>query len=400
MVSSHTRAPGRGSICTAKSRRSPNSERKGSTKANYASPRSRLHEIICMEVVQQQYTEKGFSQEAAEAISASRRPSTHAVYNARIRAFNGWCDERGISPRTAPVKVVADFLLYLHRSKGFKIATITGYRSAIASIHSQGQDIGCNRDLSRLLKGLFNLKPEVRSMVPNWNLPLVLLQLIKQPFEPLEESSLKWLTLKTVFLVAVASASRVSELHALSVEANHMRWERGGVRLLPNLQFLAKNQRLSRPWEPIFIPKFSAFATEREDLLLCPYRALKTYVDKTQSRRGDKTQLFLTYQPGRCVPASKDSIARWIVTVVKACYESAGDQDITLARAHDTRRLSTSWALFSGAPVSDILKAAHWAQETTFTSFYLKDVPLDEMRFARAAIQRPLGGTTSVSRRH
>ena len=50
-------------------------------------------------------------------------------------------------------------------------------------------------------------------------------------------------------------------------------------------------------------------------------------------------------------------------------------------REHDTRILSTSWALFNGANLSEILKTAHWMAENTFTSFYMNDVPRDKLRF-------------------
>ena len=59
---------------------------------------------------------------------------------------------------------------------------------------------------------------------------------------------------------------------------------------------------------------------------------------------------------------------------------------VQTVRSHDTRRLATSWALYNGASISKIMKAAHWASENTFTSFYMKDLPTDEARFARKAI--------------
>ena len=45
-----------------------------------------------------------------------------------------------------------------------------------------------------------------------WDLGIVLEALSKHPYEPLREASLKHLTLKTVFLLAMASARRCSEL--------------------------------------------------------------------------------------------------------------------------------------------------------------------------------------------
>ena len=41
---------------------------------------------------------------------------------------------------------------------------------------------------------------------------------------------------------------------------------------------------------------------------------------------------------------------------------------------HEVRAKSTSCAAFNSALVEDILKAAHWNNETTFTSFYLRDM--------------------------
>jgi hypothetical protein len=42
---------------------------------------------------------------------------------------------------------------------------------------------------------------------------------------------------------------------------------------------------------------------------------------------------------------------------------------LSTVRAHDTRKLATSWALFNGASITEIIRAAHWASESTFTSF-------------------------------
>ncbi|CAC5379779.1 unnamed protein product [Mytilus coruscus] len=84
--------------------------------------------------------------------------------------------------------------------------------------------------------------------------------------------------------------------------------------------------------------------------------------------------------------SSKDSTARWIVNTVRYAYENTNKDTLKTVRAHDTRRLSTSWALFCGVYAEEILKAAHWTFETTFTSFYLKDVPDHQSIFAKSAI--------------
>jgi hypothetical protein len=50
---------------------------------------------------------------------------------------------------------------------------------------------------------------------------------MEEPFEPMDRASLKFVTLKTVFLVALATAQRRSELHALSMKRSPL-IKRGG----------------------------------------------------------------------------------------------------------------------------------------------------------------------------
>ena len=224
---------------------------------------------------------KQFSSKASKYMEQSIRSSTRRLYSVRWEIFSSWCAERQISPTSASVGNVADFFVYLHSVKKCKVATIIGYRSAINSKHKGwgGHSVSTNGDLSKLIKGIFNSNPILKPLLPNWDLLSVLWRLCDPPFEPLLSCDVNFLAWKTVFLIALATASRVSDqLHALSVKDGNLRYERHGIRLLPNLQFLSKTQHLNNPWIPIFIPSFHNYATEDRDLLLCPYRALKMYI--------------------------------------------------------------------------------------------------------------------------
>ncbi len=53
--------------------------------------------------------------------------------------------------------------------------------------------------------------------VPPWDLPTVLRALKWPPFEPLQSTSLRALSLKTTLLLALASVMRVGDLQALSI---------------------------------------------------------------------------------------------------------------------------------------------------------------------------------------
>ena len=43
-------------------------------------------------------------------------------------------------------------------------------------------------------------------------------------------------------------------------------------------------------------------------------------------------------------------------------------------KAHSTRAMGPSWALYNGASMKSILEAADWSTESTFVKFYLRNV--------------------------
>jgi hypothetical protein len=140
------------------------------------------------------------------------------------------------------------------------------------------------------------------------------------------------------------------------------------------------------------LSSFDQFISDPEEGLLCPCRALSVYLDRTNKVRNSDSSLFLTYKKGAVHGASKRTLARWIVDTVKTTYQLAGADDIKLARAHDTRALSASWALFQGIKWEEIMRAALWSAETTFTSFYMKDVMWDDAAFSLATLSTARAG--------
>jgi integrase len=328
---------------------------------------------------------KGFSSSVAVRIATSRRESTRDTYNSKLRLFFSWCEEKGLEPLSATLPEVANFLEFLFKERKLKPTTITVYRAAISSVHKgwRGFSVGESPELSRLIKNFFQERPSRKSLLPSWSLPLVLAKLTQHPFEPLEQCSPRLLTMKTALLIALASGRRVGDLHALSIEEGNLRWEPYGVRLIPRLNYLAKNESMVRRAKPIFIPSFSVYATEGEDLKLCPVRALKRYVKVTRNKRGDEKQLFVSYQSFK--PISKDRLSKWISGCIKEAYDGAKAEDLRIY-AHSTRSLSTSWALYQGASLETIIQAAFWARESTFSSFYLKDVWTAEGEFGHMVL--------------
>ena len=75
--------------------------------------------------------------------------------------------------------------------------------------------IGQLPHIIRILKGVFNERPPVVRLVPEWDLHLVLRAIQKYPFETLPKTSLKYVTFKTAFPLAITTFCRTGVFQAL-----------------------------------------------------------------------------------------------------------------------------------------------------------------------------------------
>ena len=324
----------------------------------------------------------GFSEEVATRIEAPQRGSTRAVYKSKWAIFIKWCESDKVDFRSPSVNQIAEFLLYLFKERNLKPSTIDGYRTAIADmIGNDTLNISSDENLTRLLDSFHRDKPKGRRGVPSWNLSLVLHQLTKAPFEPLRKASLKHLTFKTVFLLALGSGKRRSEIHAwLFRNIRHQEnWSQ--VSLYPSVSFLAKNQ-LARDGPaavaPVVIPALAPTLDKSlsEDRSLCPVRALRYYLDKTKDLRQGKDLVLVSFKKGFQKDIVPATISSWIKQTVLLCYQLSDHkaQDLHQVRAHDVRAFAASQAFQGGVSLDQILSACHWKAHNTFTQFYLKDL--------------------------
>ena len=326
--------------------------------------------------------EQVFSEAVAARIEAPQRRSTRSVYEAKWSIFSKWCITNQVDFKAPPVKSVADFLLYLFEVKNLHPSTIDGYRSAIADkLGNVTVNISKDDNLTRLLDSFHRDRPKGRRGIPSWNLSLVLHQLTKAPFEPLKEASLKHLTFKTVFLLALGSGKRRSEIHAWQHKNIRHQSDWSKVSLFPSPSFLSKNQLAKEGPEsvaPVVIPALAPTLDKslKSDRSLCPVRALRYYLDRTSDIRQDKELVFVSFKKGFDKDISPATISSWIKQTVILCYELSDHRDHTLhqVKAHDVRAFAASKAFQSGVSLEQILSACHWKSHNTFTQFYLKDV--------------------------
>ncbi|XP_077977162.1 uncharacterized protein LOC144432761 [Glandiceps talaboti] len=361
------------------SSQNPTERGSNDTGQEHHSPEPRDVPSSRVSVVEQSLMEKGFSRESAAIIARPQRPSTLATYNEKWQFFCSWCDRKQISPVKVTNRQLADFLLFLFVTKKYSPNTIKVYRSAIAATIKSigGEDFGQDKILSNMIRHFLLKRPPSRQTVPQWSLPLVLRVLQEPPFEPMGSVSLKALTLKTVFLVALASGRRRSAIHALCISEGHFNLSRTAAVMHTAPGFLAKNQVLGSVPNPIMIKSLDDFVgRDKVERTLCPVRALRWYLDRSKSFRKGRTRLFIPFPPSVKDDCSPADISKWIVDTVKWAYVEAQQDHLSPHRvtAHEVRAIAASWALRSGVPVADILQAGTWRSPNSFISYYLRDM--------------------------
>ena len=329
-----------------------------------------------------QLQEQGFSVEVAERIAAPQRSSTRTIYRSKWALFEKWCRENSVDFSTPSVKQISDFFMYLYQDLNRRPSTIDGYRTAIVdTLGPTAQHIAHNADLHRLVSSFHRDRPKSSRNLPKWNLSVVLNEFTKAPFEPMKDSDLKHLTLKTAFLLALASGKRRSEIHAWVANkvANLGQWEK--VALFPSSDFIAKNQLAregSQSVSPVTIPALTTIVDRqfKEDRTLCPVRALRFYLDRTKDLRGSRSLLFISFKKGHTSDIRPATLSSWLKQTILLCYKQADQQalDLVQVKAHDIRAFAASKAFYGGVSVDQIMQACHWKAHNTFTNFYLKDL--------------------------
>ena len=146
------------------------------------------------------------------------------------------------------------------------------------------RDLSSDASLKAYIRHHVIANPRPLKIRPPWDLSVVLHALLKPPYEPLKDASLKQVTLKTVFLLSLALGRRRSFLHALLHGAPYVKFatDGSGVSLRPSPEFVPKNAR-HEAQKAVSLPSLQGAC--REDSLLCPVRALHHYHKVTSPPR-------------------------------------------------------------------------------------------------------------------
>ena len=211
---------------------------------------------------------------------------------------------------------------------------------------------------------------------PAWDVALVLQSLTNQSYEPMRKTEERFLAQKTLFLVALASAKRVGELHALSYRVSHARdWKEVSFSFLPGFVAKTQDQASFDPrFESFTVPALPRARSSPNGRLLCPVRAVRRYLDHTAQHRSRCEQLFISTGRNKEV-VSKNTVSFWIRKVISLAYQLSGRPlPSPSPRARETRGIAPSLLFRKNYAVSQVLKAGTWKRHTTFMRHYLRDL--------------------------
>ena len=227
-----------------------------------------------------------------------------------------------------------------------------------------------------LLRSFSRSVNPVKLHPPAWDVSLVLQSLTGAPYKPLWTCEERFLAQKTLFLLALTSAKRIGELHALSYRVSHTRaWGEVSFSFVPG--FVAKTQD-----PPSLAPRFKGFSVpaipnarkNRNGRLLCPVRAVRCYLDCTAAHRPRCERLFVTAGHSK-KEISKTTVSFWLQKTISHAYQLLGvAQPVPAPRARETHGIAPSLLFKKNFAVDQVLKAGTWRRHTTSTSHYLRDI--------------------------
>ena len=179
-------------------------------------PKSAYASADCMATLKRFAIQAGFSPAVAGQLIFSRRLSTRLNYQARWGTYRKWCKDFHHRSSSPSIAKIADFLTYMFRTKGAALSTIKGYWAMLAAVFKFPLPEISSSVLKDLVRSFEISAPRPIFPPPPWDLDKLLEFLSGPPFEPLARASFLDKTKKALFLLAMATAKRVSELQSLS----------------------------------------------------------------------------------------------------------------------------------------------------------------------------------------
>lgn len=208
--------------------------------------------------------------------------------------------------------------------------------------------------VSRFLRTVFIKNPP--SITPRWTWDMATVLTHVRDMGLPRSLSLRQLTWKLTFLIAVFSARRMADLALLRISHNYLQQTRHSA--VFQTAFGSKQDRPGHA-NPVLVLK--AFHDKR----LCPVAALSEYLIRTQYPNRDDALFLSTLPPYK--QAAKATIKRWVVSIL----QGAGVE----GTPGSTRAAAASYAVARNVSLQTVMEAADWSRTSTVFRHYLRLLP-------------------------
>ena len=284
---------------------------------------------------------------------ADKTESTVRQYDSAFRKLASYI--RLHKPSEMSINVALSFFRHLHTS-GLAASTVTATKSALSKVFYYGFDMRLNDVcFASIARSCAKLRPASRPEMLSWSLNKVL-----RLASNIDNSSCSYQQLlrKTLFLIALASGARMSEMAALARDKGFAVFlPSGEVSLSPHPKFLAKNEDPQNRWAPWKIIPL------QQDSSLCPVESLCAYLERTVSWCSGS--LFKREKGGTL---SINGIRQQILYFIKEA-----DPD-SVPKAHQVRAIATSTNFFQFMDFEALTKYTGWKSPRVFMRHYFKNI--------------------------
>ena len=175
--------------------------------------RSDVAQLPRVQVLTRLYARK-FSPAVAQTLIHAHRGSASSQYEHTWKDFQGWLTA---NPNKPILKVtIIQYLNYLTTSRKLNPKTVLVYRNALHLPLLHGFNISTkDSEFFLLARAQFIQNPPLQRIIPHWN-PNKVRSMLEQPQYLNSHISPNHLLMKTLFLTALTTGNRVSELAAFS----------------------------------------------------------------------------------------------------------------------------------------------------------------------------------------
>ena len=320
-----------------------------------------------MQNIRSRYETKGFSEKAINLLISALDSNSSRTMSSNLRQWVSWCQLNTVDPIACPVNDICDFFVDM-LAKGLAYNTIAGYRTAISECHDyvDGAPIGSHPDVSKVLQAIHVHNP----LSIHSDEPIDIIFSLKYICHLGDNTSMsiRDLSVKTAFLLALVTACRPSDLKRIDLTSARTTSSSYSFDcILPKEYKIAKSHSPSTTKSPV---KRIFIGSYPEDLSLCPFDSLQTLLSRTATWRTSPTQkrsLFLITRDPH-TPAATDTIAGWIKSIIRLSSPTSS--------AKDMRVLSAFFLQNAGADLASVLALGNWSSNSIYQRFYQRGIKL------------------------